>query len=128
MSTLFSRRRALQAFSAIAGATAWGCAPEEVEEEEAAVGEDELNICIGRMDRARRDFGGPQQLHKYEHFVILVMENRSFDHYFGHLSMPRELGGEGRAKWDGRTPDPEGKKVDGFTGNESNPDFNGNRV
>ena len=127
MSTLFSRRRALQAFSAIAGATAWGCgAPEE--EEDAEIAEDNLNICIGRMDRAVRELGGAQQLHKYEKFVVLVMENRSFDHYFGHLSMPRELGGEGRPKWDGVTPDPEGKRVDGFTGNESNPDFNGNLV
>lgn len=126
MSTLFSRRRVLQAFSAIAGAAAVGCAPEE--EEEAAIGEDELNVCIGRMDRARREFGGAQQFHKYEKFVVLMMENRSFDHYFGHLTMPASLGGEGRGRWDGRTPDPQGKLIDGLTGNESNPDLNGNRI
>jgi phospholipase C len=117
----------LQALSAIAGASAVGCgAPEE--EEDAAIGEDELNICIGRMDRARSELGGAQQFHKYEKFVVLMMENRSFDHYFGHLTMPRELGGEGRGRWDGRTPDPQGKLIDGLTGSETNPDMNGNRV
>ncbi len=35
-----------------------------------------------------------------------MMENRSFDHYFGHLSLPTSLGGEGRID------------VDGFKGNE----------
>jgi len=54
MSSVFSRRRALQAFSAIAGATAWGCGAPGAEEEEAEVGEDNLNVCIGRMDGARR--------------------------------------------------------------------------
>ena len=127
MSSHFTRRRALQAFSAIASAAAWGCGASP-EEEEAEVGEDELNVCIGRMDRARREFGGPQQFHKYEKFVVLCMENRSFDHYFGHLTIPRSMGGEGRGKWDGRTPDPQGRLVDGLTGNETNPDLNGNPV
>src|SRR5262249_42575440 len=39
--------------------------------------------------------------------VILCMENRSFDHYFGSLSLL------------------EGKMVDGLTGTEQNPDPNG---
>jgi len=110
-------------------ASAVGCSAKE-EEEEAEVGEDNLNICIGRMDRARREFGGPLQFHKYEKFVVLMMENRSFDHYFGHLSMAPNaaLGIGGKEKWDGRTPDPNGKKVDGLTGDESNPDLNGNAI
>jgi phospholipase C len=77
-------------------------------EEEAAAGasEDELSLlCIGK----RPPVVGPDALRKYEKFVVLMMENRSFDHYFGHLSLPRELGGEGRTD------------VDGFRGDESNP-------
>jgi len=125
MSNLFTRRRILQALSAVAGASAVGCGSPG-EEDEAASGEDALNLCLGRMDR--RELGGATQLHKYEKFVVLMMENRSFDHYFGHLTMPTSMGGEARAKWDGRTPDPEGKRIDGLTGNEWNPDLNGNRV
>ena len=44
-------------------------------------------------------------------FVVLCMENRSFDHYLGSLSLI-----EGRAE------------VDGLTGSESNPDPDGNPV
>lgn len=127
MSSRFSRRRALQAFSAIASAAAWGCGASP-EDEEAAAGEDELNICVGRMDRARREYGGALEFHKYEKFVVLCMENRSFDHFFGHLTIPQALGGEGRGKWDGRTPDPQGKLIDGLTGNEVNVDLNGNPI
>jgi phospholipase C len=127
MSTL-SRRRALQAFSAIVGATAVGCASEEETANEVGAQEDDLTICIGRMDRAVKDRQGPSALHKYEKFVVLMMENRSFDHYFGHLTIPKELGGEGRGKWDGKTPDPGGKLIDGLTGNESNPDLDGNPI
>jgi phospholipase C len=127
MSSHFSRRRALQAFSAIASAAAFGCGSSA--EEEAEAGEDELNVCFRGMDRAVREYGGPTQFHKYEKFVVLCMENRSFDHYFGHLTIPRALGGEGRERWDGRPgSDPEGKKVDGLTGNEANPDLNGNMI
>ncbi|MBX3188720.1 MAG: alkaline phosphatase family protein [Labilithrix sp.] len=124
--SIFTRRKALQAMGLMMGAAAVGCG--KPEEEEVEAGEDALNVCIGRMDRNVRELGGAQQLHKYEKFVVLVMENRSFDHYFGHLSMPRSKGGEGRGKWDGRTPDPEGKLVDGLTGDEFNPDLNGNKV
>jgi phospholipase C len=44
-----------------------------------------------------------QNLQKIDHFVILMMENRSFDHVLGYLSLPG-----------GRTD------VDGLTGTESN--------
>jgi phospholipase C len=68
----FSRRQALQALSFAAGAVAFGCGNNGSDEEEAsaAVATEEL-------------------LRKYRKFVIVVMENRSFDHYFGHLSLPR---------------------------------------
>ncbi|MBK8255463.1 MAG: alkaline phosphatase family protein [Polyangiaceae bacterium] len=45
-----------------------------------------------------------------ETIVVLCMENRSFDHYFGSLSLV------------------EGKVVNGLTGNEVNPDPDGNPV
>src|SRR5690349_18910829 len=43
------------------------------------------------------------------HIVVLMMENRSFDHLLGGLK-----------KFDSR--------IDGLTGNETNPDVNGNPV
>jgi phospholipase C len=122
-----TRRRMLQAFSAIASAQAMGCASED-EEEVGDEGADALQVCIGRMDRGVRELNGPAAFHKYEKFVVLMMENRSFDHYFGHLTIPREFGGEGLGKWDGRTPDPQGKLIDGLLGTETNPDLNGNKV
>lgn len=45
-----------------------------------------------------------------EHIVVLMMENRSFDHLFGSLSLL------------------EGRAVDGLTGRETNPDGNGDPV
>ena len=110
-----SRRRALQAFSAIASTAAFGCGDESSQDEVTA--DDELNLCLRGMDRARGDKNGPSELHRYEKFVVLMMENRSFDHYFGSLSLPHSMGGEGRTD------------VDGFKNlDHSNPDLNGNRV
>jgi phospholipase C len=69
------------------------------------------------MDKARAHSGAPELLRKYDKFVVLMMENRSFDHYFGHLSLPKALGGEGRAD------------VDGFKNlDHANPDLNGNPI
>jgi phospholipase C len=65
--------------------------------------------CVGHDDNealARAANVSPAELRRYEKIVIVMMENRSFDHYFGHLSMPVALGGEGR------------KDVDGLKGNE----------
>ncbi|MBZ0253635.1 MAG: hypothetical protein K8I02_09880, partial [Candidatus Methylomirabilis sp.] len=45
---------------------------------------------------------------KIDHIVFMMMENRSFDHYFGSLSLPKGAGGEGRTD------------VDGLTGAETN--------
>jgi phospholipase C len=47
-------------------------------------------------------------LEKFDHIIILMMENRSFDHMLGYLSLPAELGGKNRSD------------VDGLTGDESN--------
>jgi phospholipase C len=43
-----------------------------------------------------------------EHIVVVMLENRSFDHMLGYLSLPEELGGKGR------------KDVDGLTGPDTN--------
>jgi phospholipase C len=51
-----------------------------------------------------------------KHFVVLMMENRSFDHMLGGLSLVME---NGQKKYPG---------INGLTGNESNPDTNGNMV
>src|SRR5688572_372984 len=48
--------------------------------------------------------------------VVLCMENRSFDHYFGAMSLPRELGGLGLSG------------IAGLTGTESNLDRSGREV
>ncbi len=57
---------------------------------------------------AGHDFS-PGRLGRIEHLVVLTMENRSFDHMLGYLSLPVAAGGQGRTD------------VDGLTGNESNP-------
>jgi phospholipase C len=108
MAIRLSRRHALQAFTAAAGAYALGCSPtvEEVDDQ-------------GGAASATREL-----LSRYKKFVIVVMENRSFDHYFGHLSLPDNertaLGCKGR-----RRPE-----VNGFTAlaRHTNPDLNNNRV
>jgi len=53
------------------------------------------------------------QLNNIDHIVVLMLENRSFDHMLGYLSLPPTLGGKGR------------KDVDGLTGKEFNEDDNG---
>jgi phospholipase C len=50
----------------------------------------------------------PGALSNIDHIVVLMMENRSFDHMLGYLSLPVGQGGMGRAD------------IDGLRGNESN--------
>jgi phospholipase C len=46
------------------------------------------------------------RLEQIDHIVVVMMENRSFDHMLGYLSLPAELGGRGRTDVDGlRGPD-----------------------
>ena len=52
-------------------------------------------------------------LSNIDHIVVLMLENRSFDHMLGYLSLPPTLGGKGRTD------------VDGLTGNETNEDEEG---
>jgi phospholipase C len=73
-----SRRETLQALSALAGARLLGgCAPEGTAETPPA----------------------PEPLHSVRRHVIVMMENRSFDHYFGSLSLD-----EGRSEVNGLGP------------------------
>ena len=51
-----------------------------------------------------------QRLDAIDHIVVLMMENRSFDHMLGYLSLPAQQGGRGRGD------------VDGLTGGEKNVD------
>jgi phospholipase C len=53
---------------------------------------------------------------RIEHVVVLCMENRSFDHYFGAYSLPVEMGGLGRTD------------IDGLSGLEVNPTADGGEV
>jgi phospholipase C len=100
----FSRRRLLQALSAMGVANVVGCASEE--EEPKTNDDNELGFCLRTKTPPR---AGPADFHGVDKIVVLCMENRSFDHYFGHLSIPRELGGEGRTD------------IDGLKGTETNP-------
>ena len=53
------------------------------------------------------------QLQQIEHIVVLMLENRSFDHMLGYLSLPPALGGKGRTD------------VDGLKGTETNKNAKG---
>jgi phospholipase C len=51
-----------------------------------------------------------------DHIVVVMLENRSFDHMLGYLSLPAELGGKGRADVDGlRGPEVNFNTHDGTT-------------
>jgi phospholipase C len=43
------------------------------------------------------------RLHGIDHIVVVMLENRSFDHMLGYLSLPAEQGGKGRTNVDGLT-------------------------
>lgn len=51
-------------------------------------------------------------LENFDHIVIYMLENRSFDHMLGYLSLPEELGGKGRSDVDGLKGD-EVNTIDG---------------
>lgn len=50
------------------------------------------------------DVEAAEALAKVDHIVVLMMENRSFDHLFGHLSLPLAEGGVGRSDVNGLAP------------------------
>ena len=100
-----TRRQALHLLG-LGSLAMMGCSTEEPDGEPAVQEGDFSKSCAEERLRAAAA-SSPDALRRYEHIVVLMMENRSFDHYFGHLSMPTSLGGEGRTD------------VDGLKGNEA---------
>jgi phospholipase C len=118
---MIGRRNLIKALGGLAGSLATGgCI---VEGDEHGSQEDELISCLwnGKGKQARKPRGVFGQI---EHVVVLMMENRSFDHMFGALSIAKgmrdaagnDFGGEGRAD------------VNGLTGFESNVDLSGKKI
>jgi len=64
----------------------------------------------------RRAAGASDQLSAINHIVVLMLENRSFDHMLGFLYEDRE------------NISPAGQAFDGLSGNESNPEAKGRAV
>jgi len=56
----------------------------------------------------------PNNLAKFDHIVVLMLENRSFDHMLGYLSLPENLGGRARSDVDGL----KGDEVNSLNGDE----------
>jgi phospholipase C len=59
----------------------------------------------------------PGTLANIDHIVVLMKENRSFDHLLGYLSLPEDRGGMGRQDVDGLT----GDEVNIYKGTEYRP-------
>jgi len=132
-----SRRQVLQGTAALVGTTAGGCggddAPESGDGSSSSggtSGTDPSTSSSGSEDSSSDDgsssstssddgsssTGEPgdltpdELLAPIEHIIILCMENRSFDHYFGAMQLV------------------EGRPVNGLDGTETNPDENGDPV
>jgi phospholipase C len=58
------------------------------------------------------NFSLPGNMKNIKNIVVLMMENRSFDHMLGYLSLPVSAGGAGRADVEGLKPD-RGNPVNG---------------
>ena len=82
-----------------------------------------------------------KRLEQIQHIVVLMLENRSFDHRLGYLSLPTALGGRDRADVDGlRGPDTNFNMHEGtrypiydlaqteLTGEAEDPDHSGGSV
>jgi phospholipase C len=115
-----SRRTILKTMGALSSAAAiTGCADEQAVSQQ----EDEIFGCFfsDRDDNAMKKRGVFGEI---EHVVVLMMENRSFDQYFGARSIATDavdyygntFGGEGRTD------------VNGLVGDEFNLDLDGNPV
>jgi phospholipase C len=70
------------------------------------IGADRVDEITARGD-ARRDADNLQRINR---IVVLVQENRSFDHMLGYLSLPPVVGGRGRTDVDGLS---EGQSIPG---------------
>ena len=103
-----SRRRAIQqlGLASLALSAAGGC--------NTAPGAGPEGAKDGGGDSALPALGARELLASVDNIVVVMMENRSFDHYFGALTMDPRY--------------PAAARVDGLTGKESNPDPGGGRV
>lgn len=95
-----TRRQALSLLG-LGGLAMMGCRSEDESSDETGTTEGDFSskCAADRLKSAAQT--SPEALRRYDHIVVLMMENRSFDHYFGHLSMPTSMGGEGRTDVDG---------------------------
>ncbi len=77
--SLLDRRTTLKGLGAMMAA---GCAPSGPKP-----GADDGNSPLDSGDAAPTEFGWPLLRHRIDTVVVLCMENRSFDHYFGALKL-----------------------------------------
>jgi phospholipase C len=105
-SHLLSRRDALQGVGAAIGASVLpGCSSED------STSSGSTPVTPGPDSGPLPGEPTPEELlAEIDTFVVVMMENRSFDHYFGALSLL------------------EGREVDGLTGSESNPSTSGGPI
>ncbi len=102
-----SRRGWLQGMSALAGLGAIGC-----------TGENEASTDPEKADGpgcSPAATSWEQARNRISSVVVLCMENRSFDHYFGALSLPQDKGGWGIGEIDGLRGDEANVARDGRT-------------
>lgn len=62
-----------------------------------------------------------RRLDRIDHIIVLMMENRSFDHMLGYLTLPGQDG-------NGSPAEPTRTDLRGLTGRETNPDPNSDRA
>jgi phospholipase C len=110
-----TRRRLLTGVGASVGAAALGCGssdsagPSAPTEDPDPFGDGKADLPGGHCEGAG-GLSGADLLAGIETIVVLCMENRSFDHYFGALSLI------------------EGRSISGLQGDEVNPDANGDPI
>ena len=108
-----SRRKALTQLGVSLSALTVGCAGgAAIPEQPRADPDADLGLDLGDTDLSKP--GPAELLAGIDAVVVLMMENRSFDHYLGQLAS------------DSRYPG--GRRPDGLTGAETNPDDKGNLV
>ena len=99
--------------AALGGLTAIGCTSEGLGGNEGVSWGDDKSDS-GTCKPAAESWDAARQ--KISSVVVLCMENRSFDHYFGALSLPRDRGGLGVSG------------INGLRGNESNRTSTGSTI
>lgn len=110
-----SRRQALTTLGAVAATAAWGCSDEGQAGTNPDGGQNPDGGGGGNQPPAQctdtSAMNAAELLAPIDTFVVLCMENRSFDHYLGSLKLVEQL-----------------RHIDGLSGTESNPTGNGTPV